>query len=77
MKAIKTAAEQFADEIKGKAHVICGGLKGLAKPMGCSAATVYTRIKAPQTITIEELREIRRTVGISQEDMAALIKPML
>ena len=77
IKTFKTAAQELADAIKARAYINCGGLVGLAKPLGCSPGTVYNRIKEPEKLSIDDLHKIKVAADMSREEVLALIAPMI
>lgn len=76
-KLKKSASEKLVDAIRGNAHINCGGLAGLAKPMGCCEATVYNRIREPSELTLRQLYAIRSACGIHRAEMLELIAPLI
>lgn len=54
-----------------------GGLSGMAKLIGMSERTIFTRCQKPETWRLDELQAIRAVCGVSAKEFCEMLVPFM
>lgn len=77
----KTAAgelKKLVDLIRGTAYLLYGGIGPASDHVkGMSQTRFYGRMKKPEDLTIEELREIRKGLRLDRDQMLAYLREVI
>lgn len=62
------------DLIIGRAKISGYSVERMSAKSGIKRSTMYSRLKLPGTLTLNELQNIDRTIGLTDEEIITLVR---
>lgn len=62
------------DLIIGRAKISGYSVERMSAKSGIKRSTMYSRLKLPGTLTLNELQNIDRTIGLTDEEILKLVR---
>lgn len=72
-----TARKNFSDQLRAGAYVTYRGMPGLAAAVGVSESTIRKRISDPRGFDVNELKRVRKALGMSKDDVLAFLSEVI
>ena len=66
--------ETRGDLIVGRAKISGYSVEGMSARSGIKRSTMYSRLKLPGRLTLDELQNIDRTIGLTDEEILKLVR---
>lgn len=74
----ETAAKnQFSNFLRGEAHIIYRGMPKFGASVGLSESTIRKRVADPCDFSVNELRQVRRSLGIDKAEILKFIEKVI
>lgn len=71
------ASSQLTSELISHAIIEYGSVRAYSQKTAQSESTFRRRIKQPETLTLEEIRELRKALNFDKEKLCALVSAMI
>lgn len=72
-----TARKNFSNYLRGEAHIVYRGMPKFGAAVGMSESTIRKRVADPRDFSVNELRLVRKSLGVTKDEILAFVEAVI